>query len=155
MMSLDIPSKVLENIVKIFRAFLWKGHRDIKGAHCLVVWHMVSSRKIYGGGLAYLIYGSPTWPSIADGHGYNGWTQPMHGWGSTSRCLDFPWPCSGWLIALSWATTSVLDAENTGGSTSFGSLRWRPTLWLWSQLDGPKCAQCKRVLVESGWGTTT
>jgi hypothetical protein len=51
MMSLDIPSKVLETTMKIFRAFLWKGHRDIKGAHCLVVWHMVSSRKIYGGGL--------------------------------------------------------------------------------------------------------
>jgi hypothetical protein len=31
MMSLDIPSKVIEALRKIYRAFLWKGRQEVKG----------------------------------------------------------------------------------------------------------------------------
>jgi hypothetical protein len=49
MMSLDIPPKVLESLLKISRAFMWKGRREVKGGHCLVAWDKVASPKLLGG----------------------------------------------------------------------------------------------------------
>ncbi|KAM0823938.1 hypothetical protein ACQ4PT_070521 [Festuca glaucescens] len=49
MMSLDIPPKVIEALLKICRAFLWKGRQEINGGHCLVVWDKVASPKALGG----------------------------------------------------------------------------------------------------------
>ncbi|KAM0924079.1 hypothetical protein ACQ4PT_005077 [Festuca glaucescens] len=49
MMSLDIPPKVLEALLKICRAFLWKGRREVKGGHYLVAWDKVASPKLLGG----------------------------------------------------------------------------------------------------------
>jgi hypothetical protein len=49
MMSLDIPPKVLESLLKISRAFMWKGRREVKGGHCLVAWDKVASPKRLGG----------------------------------------------------------------------------------------------------------
>jgi hypothetical protein len=48
MMSLDIPLKVVEAFLKLCRAFLWKGHRQIEGGHCLVAWDKVASPKALG-----------------------------------------------------------------------------------------------------------
>jgi hypothetical protein len=48
-MSLDIPPKVIEALLKICRAFLWKGRREISGGHCLVAWDKVASPKLLGG----------------------------------------------------------------------------------------------------------
>ncbi|KAM0901257.1 hypothetical protein ACQ4PT_020090 [Festuca glaucescens] len=49
MMSLDIHPKVLEALLKICRAFLWKGRMEINGGHCLVAWDKVASPKLLGG----------------------------------------------------------------------------------------------------------
>ncbi|XP_071681641.1 uncharacterized protein [Lolium perenne] len=49
MMSLDIPSKVVEALHKICRAFLWKGRQEVKGGHCLVAWDKVTLPKDLGG----------------------------------------------------------------------------------------------------------
>jgi hypothetical protein len=49
MMSLSIPSKVPEALLKICRAFLWKGRCDVNGGHCLVAWDKVASPKCNGG----------------------------------------------------------------------------------------------------------
>jgi hypothetical protein len=48
-MSLDIPPKVLEVLLKVCRAFLWKGRREVKGDHCLVAWDKVASPKLLDG----------------------------------------------------------------------------------------------------------
>jgi hypothetical protein len=49
MMSLDIPAKTILAIEKILRGFLWKGRKDVKGGHCLVVWDKVCTPKKWGG----------------------------------------------------------------------------------------------------------
>jgi hypothetical protein len=49
MMYLDIPPKVVEALLKICRAFLWKGRCEISGGHCLVAWDKVASPKPLGG----------------------------------------------------------------------------------------------------------
>ncbi|KAK1681015.1 hypothetical protein QYE76_041863 [Lolium multiflorum] len=49
MMSLDIPPKVLEALLKISRAFMWNGRREVKGGQCLVAWDKVASPKLLGG----------------------------------------------------------------------------------------------------------
>jgi hypothetical protein len=49
MMSLGIPPKVIEALLKICRAFLWKGRCEIDGVHCLVAWDKVDSPKALGG----------------------------------------------------------------------------------------------------------
>jgi hypothetical protein len=49
MMSLDIPAKTILAIEKIIRGFLWKGRKDVKGGHCLVVWDKVCTPKKWGG----------------------------------------------------------------------------------------------------------
>lgn len=49
MMSLDIPPKILEALMKIFRGFMWKGRQSVNGGHCLVAWDRVASPKRVGG----------------------------------------------------------------------------------------------------------
>jgi hypothetical protein len=36
--AVQCPKWVHKAIDKIIRAFLWKGHKDVKGGHCLVGW---------------------------------------------------------------------------------------------------------------------
>ncbi|KAM0890235.1 hypothetical protein ACQ4PT_027174 [Festuca glaucescens] len=45
MMSLDIPPKTLQVLLKVCRSFMWKGRTDISGGHCLVAWDKVASPK--------------------------------------------------------------------------------------------------------------
>ncbi|KAM0921524.1 hypothetical protein ACQ4PT_006811 [Festuca glaucescens] len=49
MMSLDIPPKTLQALLKICRGFMWKARLDVKGGHCLVAWDQVASPKEVGG----------------------------------------------------------------------------------------------------------
>jgi hypothetical protein len=49
MMSLGIPPKVLDALIKICRGFLWKGRQEINGGHCLVAWDKVALPKSLGG----------------------------------------------------------------------------------------------------------
>lgn len=49
MLSLDLPVKLIENIQKICRGFLWKGRHDVPGGHCLVAWDSICSPKSMGG----------------------------------------------------------------------------------------------------------
>jgi hypothetical protein len=50
MMSLDISPKVLEALLRICRAFLWKGRLYASGGHCLMAWDKVASPKRVGEG---------------------------------------------------------------------------------------------------------
>ncbi|KAM0827482.1 hypothetical protein ACQ4PT_068191 [Festuca glaucescens] len=49
MISLDIPPKTLQAMLKICRGFMWKVRLDVKGGHCLVAWEQVASPKEVGG----------------------------------------------------------------------------------------------------------
>jgi hypothetical protein len=49
MMSLDVPPKMLQAFIKVCRAFLWKGRREVNGGHCLVAWEEVTTPKCFGG----------------------------------------------------------------------------------------------------------
>ena len=49
MMSLDISMPILEALLKLTRAFMWKGRCTINGGHCLVAWDKVASPKDKGG----------------------------------------------------------------------------------------------------------
>ena len=37
LLALDLPSGSLQAIDKIRRGFLWKGRKDVRGVHCLIV----------------------------------------------------------------------------------------------------------------------
>jgi hypothetical protein len=47
MMSLDVSLKTLAAFTQVYRAFLWKGHREVNGGHCLVAWEEVTSPKCF------------------------------------------------------------------------------------------------------------
>jgi hypothetical protein len=49
MRCLDLPAKTLIAIKKIKRGFLYKGRKDVKGAHCLVAWEKVWAPNEWGG----------------------------------------------------------------------------------------------------------
>jgi hypothetical protein len=49
LMPLDVPQKTLEAFTKVYRAFLWKGRREVNGGHCLVAWDKVTTPKCFGG----------------------------------------------------------------------------------------------------------
>jgi hypothetical protein len=49
MRCLDLPAKTLIAIKKIKRGFLYKGRKDVKGAHCLVAWDKVCAPNEWGG----------------------------------------------------------------------------------------------------------
>jgi hypothetical protein len=49
MRCLDLPAKTLIAIKKIIRGFLYKGRKDVKGAHCLVAWEKVCAPNEWGG----------------------------------------------------------------------------------------------------------
>lgn len=48
LIALRCPKWVIKAIDKI-RRFLWKGHKDIKGGHCLVRWERVCRSPDLGG----------------------------------------------------------------------------------------------------------
>jgi hypothetical protein len=45
MMSLNVQIETLLAIEKILHGFLWKGHKDVHGGHCLVAWHRSVCRR--------------------------------------------------------------------------------------------------------------
>jgi hypothetical protein len=49
MIFLDIPPKVLEALMRIYWALLWKELRDVNGGHYLIVRDKVCSLKCFGG----------------------------------------------------------------------------------------------------------
>jgi hypothetical protein len=49
-MAIDFPKWALDAIDKIRRGFLWRGRKDAKGGHCMVVWDKVC-RPLHMGGL--------------------------------------------------------------------------------------------------------
>jgi len=50
LLALDLPSGPLQAIDKIRRGFLWKGRKDVRGVHCLIVWPKVTQPPDWGGG---------------------------------------------------------------------------------------------------------
>jgi hypothetical protein len=40
-MALDLPTWAHKAIGKIRRSYFWRGHREVKGGHCLVAWDRV------------------------------------------------------------------------------------------------------------------
>jgi hypothetical protein len=46
MMSMDIPPKTLQALLKVCHGFMWKARTD---GHCLVAWDKVVSPKQWGG----------------------------------------------------------------------------------------------------------
>jgi hypothetical protein len=49
MMSVDVQIETLIAIEKIVRGFLWKGHKNAHGGHCLVAWDRFCMPKEFGG----------------------------------------------------------------------------------------------------------
>jgi hypothetical protein len=49
MMSLDIPPKTMQALLKICGGFMWKARHDVKRGHSLVAWDKVASPKCNGG----------------------------------------------------------------------------------------------------------
>lgn len=49
MMSLDIPPKILEDLLKLCTALLWQGRQEVNREHCLIAWDKMTFPKIYGG----------------------------------------------------------------------------------------------------------
>jgi hypothetical protein len=47
--AVQCPKWVHKAINKVIRAFLWKGHKDVKGGHCLVGWQRVCRPRDLGG----------------------------------------------------------------------------------------------------------
>ena len=41
LIALQCPKWVIKAIDKIWRGFLWKGRKDVKGGHCMVSWAKV------------------------------------------------------------------------------------------------------------------
>jgi hypothetical protein len=48
-MSMDLPLWAIKAIEKLLRGFLWRGRKEAKGGHCLLVWAKVARPKELGG----------------------------------------------------------------------------------------------------------
>lgn len=46
---LEFPKWVIKAINKIRRAFMWRGHKEVNGGHCLVAWGRVKRPTDLGG----------------------------------------------------------------------------------------------------------
>jgi hypothetical protein len=44
-MAVNIPPWAIKAIDKIRRGFLWRGHKEVRGGHCLVAWGRVGLEK--------------------------------------------------------------------------------------------------------------
>jgi hypothetical protein len=49
-MALDLPQWAHKAIDKIWRSYFWRGHKEVRGGHCLVAWDTVCWPLDRGGG---------------------------------------------------------------------------------------------------------